>query len=119
MSFWYTRRILRIILDGLFDVNCGWGIMQYSQTKQGRIFVIRLTDGEIIHKEIEEFASSTKISVAQKWWNVVVSLFKPLCMHETFFRGIHTLVGVGAEGVALGLNEVLGKSASGKGVKII
>ena len=30
--------------------------MKYSQAKQGRIFVIRLEDGDIIHEEIEKFA---------------------------------------------------------------
>jgi len=27
--------------------------MQYSEVKQGRIFVLRLEDGEIVHEEIE------------------------------------------------------------------
>ncbi len=30
--------------------------MKYSQAEMGRIFVIRLEHGEILHKEIEEFA---------------------------------------------------------------
>ncbi|MDY6863052.1 MAG: DUF296 domain-containing protein, partial [Thermodesulfobacteriota bacterium] len=29
--------------------------MKYSQAKPGRIFVIRLEDGDIIHEEIEKF----------------------------------------------------------------
>lgn len=31
--------------------------MKYSEAKQGRIFVIRLEDGDVIHEEIEKFAS--------------------------------------------------------------
>lgn len=30
--------------------------MKYSQARQGRIFVIRLEDGDIVHKEIERLA---------------------------------------------------------------
>ncbi|NIT59971.1 MAG: DUF296 domain-containing protein, partial [Aliifodinibius sp.] len=30
--------------------------MKYSEAKQGRIFVIRLEDGDIVHDEIERFA---------------------------------------------------------------
>ncbi|MCK4948307.1 MAG: DNA-binding protein [Candidatus Aureabacteria bacterium] len=36
--------------------------MKYSQAKQGRIFVIRLEDGDIIHEEIEKFAREKSIS---------------------------------------------------------
>lgn len=35
--------------------------MRYSEAKQGRVFIIRLEDGEIIHKEIEKFAQSKSI----------------------------------------------------------
>jgi predicted DNA-binding protein with PD1-like motif len=35
--------------------------MKYSQAKQGRIFVIRLEDGDIIHEEIERFAREKSI----------------------------------------------------------
>ena len=35
--------------------------MKYSQAKQGRIFVIRLEDGDIIHQEIEKFAREKSI----------------------------------------------------------
>jgi len=38
--------------------------MKYSQAKQGRIFIIRLEDGDIIHKEIEKFASDQSIKAA-------------------------------------------------------
>ena len=38
--------------------------MKYSEAKQGRVFVVRLEDGEILHEIIEEFASSHNISAA-------------------------------------------------------
>ena len=38
--------------------------MKYSQGKVGRIFIVRLEDGEIIHKCIEELAAKENISAA-------------------------------------------------------
>jgi predicted DNA-binding protein with PD1-like motif len=38
--------------------------MQYSQAKQGRIFIIRLEDGEILHESIERFAIEQGIKAA-------------------------------------------------------
>jgi predicted DNA-binding protein with PD1-like motif len=38
--------------------------MKYSQAKQGRIFVIRLEDGDIVHAVIENFATQQSISAA-------------------------------------------------------
>jgi predicted DNA-binding protein with PD1-like motif len=38
--------------------------MQYSEAKQGRIFVIRLEDGEILHETIERFAADQAIRAA-------------------------------------------------------
>jgi predicted DNA-binding protein with PD1-like motif len=38
--------------------------MQFSQAKQGRIFVIRLEDGEILHETIEQFAATQGIKAA-------------------------------------------------------
>jgi predicted DNA-binding protein with PD1-like motif len=38
--------------------------MKYSQAKQGRIFVIRLEDGEILHETIEGFAADQGIQSA-------------------------------------------------------
>jgi predicted DNA-binding protein with PD1-like motif len=38
--------------------------MKYSRAKQGRIFVIRLEEGEIVHEEIEKFASKHSITAA-------------------------------------------------------
>jgi predicted DNA-binding protein with PD1-like motif len=38
--------------------------MKYSEAKPGRIFVIRLEDGDIIHDEIERFAREKSIRAA-------------------------------------------------------
>lgn len=38
--------------------------MKYSQAKQGRIFVIRLEDGEILHETVEDFAAQQGIKAA-------------------------------------------------------
>jgi predicted DNA-binding protein with PD1-like motif len=38
--------------------------MKYSQAKQGRVFVIRLEDGDIVHEEIEKFARLNHIRAA-------------------------------------------------------
>ena len=38
--------------------------MKYSEAKQGRCFVIRLEDGEILHEEIERFAARQGIRAA-------------------------------------------------------
>lgn len=38
--------------------------MKYSQARPGRIFVIRLEDGDIVHEEIEKFAKEKKIGAA-------------------------------------------------------
>ena len=38
--------------------------MQYSQTGLGRVFVLRLEDGEIVHETIEKFALEHEISAA-------------------------------------------------------
>ena len=38
--------------------------MKYSEAKQGRIFIIRLEDGDILHEEIEKFAAEKSISAA-------------------------------------------------------
>jgi predicted DNA-binding protein with PD1-like motif len=38
--------------------------MMYSEAKQGRVFVIRLEDGEIVHETIENFARTHAIKAA-------------------------------------------------------
>jgi predicted DNA-binding protein with PD1-like motif len=43
--------------------------MNYSEAKQGRIFIIRLEDGEIFHEQIERFA--TEQGIERAFLNVV------------------------------------------------
>lgn len=38
--------------------------MKYSEAKQGRVFIIRLEDGEVLHEVIERFAAKHKIKAA-------------------------------------------------------
>ena len=38
--------------------------MKYSEAKQGRVFVIRLEDGDIVHEAIEQFAKEKEIKAA-------------------------------------------------------
>jgi len=38
--------------------------MKYSEAKQGRIFIIRLEDGDVIHEKIEKFAHEKSINAA-------------------------------------------------------
>lgn len=38
--------------------------MKYSQVRQGRVFVIRLEDGDIVHEEIEKFARDQSVRAA-------------------------------------------------------
>jgi predicted DNA-binding protein with PD1-like motif len=38
--------------------------MKYSEAKQGRVFIMRLEDGDIIHEEIEKFAVEKNIKCA-------------------------------------------------------
>jgi predicted DNA-binding protein with PD1-like motif len=38
--------------------------MKYSQAGQGRMFVIKLEDGDIVHEVIENFAVQQSISAA-------------------------------------------------------
>ena len=38
--------------------------MKYSEAKQGRVFIVRLEDGEIVHEVIEQFALDHKITAA-------------------------------------------------------
>jgi predicted DNA-binding protein with PD1-like motif len=38
--------------------------MKYSQARQGRVFVIRLEHGEVVHEVIERFASEHNIKAA-------------------------------------------------------
>ena len=38
--------------------------MKYSEAERGRVFVIRLEDGDIIHEKLEQFAKEKSISCA-------------------------------------------------------
>ena len=38
--------------------------MKFSEARQGRVFIIRLEDGEILHETIEAFAEAKKIRAA-------------------------------------------------------
>ena len=38
--------------------------MKYTQARQGRVFILRLEDGEIVHEVIEQFAADEKIAAA-------------------------------------------------------
>ena len=38
--------------------------MKYSEAKPGRIFVMRLEDGDIVHEELERFAEAQGIKAA-------------------------------------------------------
>ncbi len=38
--------------------------MMYAEGKQGRVFVLRLEDGEVLHEEIESFAAEHDIRAA-------------------------------------------------------
>ena len=38
--------------------------MKYSEARQGRVFVMRLEDGEVVHVEIERFAKEQAIRAA-------------------------------------------------------
>jgi predicted DNA-binding protein with PD1-like motif len=39
-------------------------LMKYSQAKPGRVFVVRLEDGDVIHERIEELARKESIAAA-------------------------------------------------------
>jgi len=38
--------------------------MKYSEARQGRVFIIRLEDGDIVHEEIEKFSREHSIKAA-------------------------------------------------------
>ncbi|OGV52697.1 MAG: DNA-binding protein [Lentisphaerae bacterium GWF2_52_8] len=38
--------------------------MKYSEARNGRVFVVRLEDGDILHEEIERLAAKEKIAAA-------------------------------------------------------
>ncbi len=50
--------MLRLTFRGFQGLLCD---MKYSEAKQGRVFVIRLEDGDVIHEEIERFAREKSV----------------------------------------------------------
>jgi predicted DNA-binding protein with PD1-like motif len=81
--------------------------MKYSQAKQGRIFIIRLEDGEVVHEEIEKFARDQSIKAAaliiigcaDKESKLVVGpergRMKPVVPMEHILDNVHEISGTG------------------------
>jgi predicted DNA-binding protein with PD1-like motif len=81
--------------------------MKYSQAKQGRIFVIRLEDGDIVHEAIESFAKEHAVKAAtlvilggaDKGSRLVVGpeedRSKPVIPMGLILEGVHEVAGVG------------------------
>ncbi len=81
--------------------------MKYSEAKQGRTFVIRLEDGDIIHEKLEEFARVHSINAAaviavggaDEGSKLVVGpeqgRSKPITPMEHTLRDVHEISGVG------------------------
>jgi len=81
--------------------------MKYSEAKQGRTFVIRLEDGDIIHEKLEEFARMHAIDAAaliavgavDEGSKLVVGpeqgRSKPITPMEHILRDVREIAGVG------------------------
>ena len=81
--------------------------MQYSQAKQGRVFILRLEDGEILHQEIERFAAEHQIQAAfliavggaDRGSKLIVGPkdpeARPVPPLQHILSGIHEVAGVG------------------------
>ena len=81
--------------------------MKYSEAKQGRTFVIRLEDGDIIHEKLEEFARVHLINAAaviavggaDEGSKLVVGpeqgRSKPITPMEHILRDVREIAGVG------------------------
>ena len=81
--------------------------MKYSQAKQGRIFIIRLEDGDIIHEEIEKIAHEKSIKAAaliiiggaDEGSKLVVGpeygRKEPIAPMEHILNNVHEIVGTG------------------------
>ena len=82
-------------------------IVKYSQAQQGRVFVIRLEDGDILHEEIEKFAAEQGIRAAAllavggaDQGSVLVvgpaeGRVKPIVPLEHILDDVHEVAGVG------------------------
>ena len=81
--------------------------MEYSQAQHGRVFVIRLHDGEILHEEIERFAKQHSIRAAaliavggaDEGSRLVVGPHEgrsqPIAPMEHVFKNVHEVTGTG------------------------
>ena len=81
--------------------------MKYSQASQGRIFILRLEDGDILHETIEAFAREQSIEAAaliavggaDEGSRLVVGpeegRSKPVVPMEHILDGVHEIAGVG------------------------
>jgi predicted DNA-binding protein with PD1-like motif len=81
--------------------------MKYSQAKQGRTFVIRLEDGDIVHEEIERFAREQSIGAgaliavggAEMGSKLVVGpkegRAEPVSPMEHVLENVHEITGTG------------------------
>ena len=81
--------------------------MKYSQAPQGRTFIIRLEDGEILHEEIEAFAAEHSVKAAalialggaDAGSKLVVGpeegRSKPVVPMELILNDVHEIAGVG------------------------
>jgi len=81
--------------------------MRYSEAKQGRIFVIRLEDGEVVHEQIEQLAREQSIKAAaliilggaDKGSKLIVGpaqgRSKPVVPMEHILNDVHEIAGVG------------------------
>jgi predicted DNA-binding protein with PD1-like motif len=81
--------------------------MKYSEARQGRVFVIRLEDGEVLDKTIESFAKKVGVSrgmliavgAADKCSKLVVGpddgRANPVVPMEHLLENVHEVTGVG------------------------
>ena len=81
--------------------------MKYSQAKQGRVFVIRLEDGDVLHEVLEAFAQEHSITAASlivlggadDGSKLVVGpeedRTSPIVPTETSLQNVHEVAGVG------------------------
>ena len=81
--------------------------MKYSEARLGRMFIIRLEDGEILHEQIEEFARTHAIAAAavialggiDEGSKLVVGpeegRSKPISPMEHILDDVHEIAGVG------------------------
>lgn len=81
--------------------------MRYSEAKLGRVFILRLEDGDILHECIESFAEEKGIRAAaaivlggaDEGSKLVVgpeqSHSRPIAPLENILQGVHEIAGVG------------------------